>query len=283
MDRIGLIAGNGQFPILFSKAAAAKGYEVVAIAHLKETEPAIADHVDIIEWIHVGQLGKLIRFFKRHGVADVVLVGGINKTRMFTDVKPDFKAVRLLTRMRHTNDDGLLSGFARALETEGLIVRASTFLLPEILAAEGCWTRRKPNRREMKDIRLGWRLAKAVGELDIGQCVVVGRGSILAVEAIDGTDATIRRGGTLGQGRAVVVKVCKPGQDERFDVPAVGHQTVETMAESGVRVLAVEAGKAIVFDREDMIEMADQRGIAVVALSNRAMSAAETGELAGRG
>lgn len=272
MDRIGLIAGNGQFPILFSKAAAAKGYSVFAIAHLKETDSTLEDHVETIEWIHVGQLGKLIRFFKRHGVEDVVLMGGIQKARMFTDIKPDFKALRLLNQMRHTNDDGLLSGFARALESEGLTVHASTFLLPELLAPDGCWTRRSPNREELKDIQLGWRLAKAIGELDIGQCVIVGRGSVLAVEAIDGTDATIRRGGRLGKGRAVAVKVYKPGQDDRFDIPAVGLQTVQTMIDSQVKVLAIEAGKAVVFNRDALIRKADQHGLTVVAYKDEASS-----------
>lgn len=272
MKKIGLIAGNGQFPILFSKAASAMGYTVVAVAHHNETEPSLADAVDCIEWIHVGQLGGLIRCFQRNGVDTVVMAGGITKTRMFTDVKPDFKAVRLFAGMRHTHDDGLLSAFARALEREGLTVRSPTFLLPELLAPEGCWTRRKPGRKEAMDISLGWRLAKAVGRLDIGQCVVVGRGSVLAVEAIDGTDATLRRGGSLGRGRAVAVKVFKPGQDERFDMPAVGLQTVGTMIEAGVRVLAVEAGKTIAFDRAAMVEGADRNGLILVAVSESGMA-----------
>jgi hypothetical protein len=139
-------------------------------------------------------------------------------------------------------------------------------LLPELLAEEGCWTRRKPTRQELTDIRLGWRLAKAVGGLDIGQCVVVGRGSVLAVEAIDGTDATLLRGGALGRGRAVAVKVCKPGQDERFDVPAVGLKTVQTMVDAHIQVLAIEARRAIVFDREDMVEAANRHRLTIVAL-----------------
>jgi hypothetical protein len=265
-NRIGLIAGNGQFPILFSRAAAKRGFSVAAVAHLNETQTDLQRHVDAIEWIHVGQLGKLIRFFEHQGVREVALVGGIDKSRMFTDIKPDLTAIRLLARMRNTSDDGLLSGVANALESRGLIVRPSTFLLPELLAEEGCWTRRKPTRQELTDIRLGWRLAKAVGGLDIGQCVVVGRGSVLAVEAIDGTDATLLRGGALGRGRAVAVKVCKPGQDERFDVPAVGLKTVQTMVDAHIQVLAIEARRAIVFDREDMVEAANRHRLTIVAL-----------------
>jgi DUF1009 family protein len=145
-------------------------------------------------------------------------------------------------------------------------VRASTFLLPELLAPRGCWTRRKLTRSERSDVDAGWPLAKAIGHLDIGQCIVMGGGSVLAVEAVDGTDATILRGGKLGNGEAVVIKVCKPDQDERFDVPAIGVQTIETMHAAGARALVVEAGKAVVFDREEMVTRADKYGISIVAL-----------------
>ena len=193
-------------------------------------------------------------------------MGAITKTRMFSDVRPDIKAISLIAGMCHTHDDGLLRGFVALLEKEGIEIKSSTFLLPDLLAQKGCWTKRKPNRSEKNDIKLGWKLAKEIGRLDIGQCVVVGGGSVLAVEAIDGTDATILRGGRLGKGTAVVVKVCKPEQDIRFDIPAIGVGTIKTMHEAGARVLVVEAGKAIVFDRKEMIHMADDYGIAVVAM-----------------
>ena len=193
------------------------------------------------------------------------MMGAVRKTRMFTDIRPDTKAIALAARIRHTHDDNLLRTFADFLEKEGVRIQASTFLLPELLASEGCWTRRRPNRSEEKDIALGWRLAKEIGRLDIGQCIVVGGGSVLAVEAIDGTDATIRRGGQLGKGTAVVVKVCKPNQDFRFDVPAIGAETIRIMQTAGARVLVVEAGKAVVFDREEMVALADRHGIAIVA------------------
>ncbi|MBW1725138.1 MAG: UDP-2,3-diacylglucosamine diphosphatase LpxI [Deltaproteobacteria bacterium] len=264
--RIGLIAGNGQFPIIFSKAAKAKGFAVYAVAHNNETDPGLKDHVDGIEWIYIGQIKRIIKFFKKNHISQTVLIGGITKTRMFSDVWPDTKAISIIAGMRHTHDDGLLRRFARVLEKEGVEVKASTFLLPDLLAQPGCWTKRKPLRSEKKDIELGWKLAKEVGRLDIGQCVVVGGGSVLAVEAIDGTDATIRRGGRLGENTAVVVKVCKPSQDVRFDIPAVGAQTIRTMHEVGVAVLVVEAAKAVVFDREEMINLADEFGIAIVAM-----------------
>lgn len=263
--RIGLIAGSGKFPIIFSKAAKAKGYVVYAVAHNNETDPKLKNCVDTIEWVHVGQIGRIIKFFKKNDISQAVLMGAITKTRMFSDVKPDSKAISLIAGMLNTHDDGILRGFVRVLEKEGIKVQSSTFLLPELLAQPGCWTKRKPSRSEKKDIELGWKLAKEIGRLDIGQCIVVGGGSVLAVEAIDGTDATIMRGGKLGKGTAVVVKVCKPIQDLRFDIPAVGAQTIKTMYEANAVVLVVEAGKAVVFDKVEMIERADQFGIAIVA------------------
>jgi hypothetical protein len=263
---IGLIAGAGQFPLLFADRARERGYAVHAVAYRGEADPSLADRVADVEWLHLGQLRRLIRYFKKNGVDQAVMMGAIRKTRIFTDVRPDTKAIAILARMRHTHDDGVLRAFARALEDEGIAIQPSTFLLPELLAPAGCWTRRRPSRAERNDIDLGRRLAGEVGRLDIGQCLVVGGGSVLAVEAIDGTDATLERGGNLGEGEAVAVKVCKPDQDARFDIPAVGAGTVETMIRAGVRALAVEAGRAVVFDREAMIRRADQNGIAIVGV-----------------
>ncbi len=265
--KIGLIAGNGQFPLFFSKAARARGLSVFAAAYRREADPALAGLVEAIEWVHLGQVNRLLRFFKRHQVREAVMLGGITKTRMFADVRPDLKALALVARAGNTHDDGMLRAFADLLDREGVAVRASTFLLPELLAPAGCWTRRRPSAAEMRDIELGWRLAKAIGRLDIGQCVVVGGGSVLAVEAIDGTDATIERGGRLGRGNAVLVKVSKPGQDMRFDLPAIGVETIRAMHAAGIRALALEAGRAVAFDREEMTALADRAGIAVMALS----------------
>ncbi len=263
MKRIGLIAGSGQFPLIFSKAASAKGYQVYAVGYVNEADPTLVETVAALEWLHLGQLKRLVRFFRQNGVCEAVMMGAVRKTRMFTDIRPDTQAIALAARMRHTHDDNLLRAFAAFLEKEGVRIQPSTFLLPELLAPEGCWTRRRPTRSEEKDIALGWRLAKEVGRLDIGQCIVVGGGSVLAVEAIDGTDATILRGGQLGKGTAVVVKVCKPNQDFRFDVPAIGAETVRNMQAAGARVLVVEAGKAVVFDRGEMVALADRHGIAI--------------------
>ena len=266
-QRIGLIAGSGQFPIIFSEKARLNGYEVFAVAYIKEADPKIKEKVDFIEWIHLGQLNKLIRFFKTHGISQAVMMGGIQKTRIFKDIKPDFKAITMMIGMKHSHDDAVLRRFADVLENEGIRILESTFLVPELLAPEGCWTKRKPSRSQREDMALGWRIAKEIGRLDIGQCVVVGGGSVLAVEAIDGTDSTIRRGASLGKD-AVVVKVCKPNQDFRFDIPATGEQTIHVMIEAGAGALLLEAGKAVVFDREKMISLADKNGIAIVASTN---------------
>jgi DUF1009 family protein len=267
MQRIGLIAGSGQFPLIFSRAASAKGYQVYAVGYVNEADPALAETVTVLEWLHLGQLKRLVRFFRQNAVSEAVMMGAVRKTRLFTDIRPDIQAIALAARMRHTHDDALLRAFAAFLEKEGVRIQPSTFLLPELLAPEGCWTRRRPSRSEEKDIALGWRLAKEIGRLDIGQCIVVGGGSVLAVEAIDGTDATIRRGGQLGKGTAVVLKVCKPNQDFRFDVPAIGAETIRSMQTAGARVLAVEAGKTVAFDRDEMVALADRHGIAIVARS----------------
>jgi DUF1009 family protein len=196
------------------------------------------------------------------------MIGAVQKTRVFTNLRPDTKAIAMIAGMRHTHDDAVMRRFADVLEKEGICIMPSTFLIPELLASPGVWTRRKPSKAEFKDINTGWKIAKAIGEMDIGQCIVVGGGSVLAVEAIDGTDATIRRGGKLGNGKAVVIKVCKPHQDHRFDIPAVGLQTVETMIEAHIGTLAIEAGKAVVFDRQAMIDYADSHKIAIVAIEH---------------
>lgn len=270
--RVGLIAGYGQFPLLFSKAAHRHGWHVYAVGYQKETDPDLAQYVDSLEWLYLGQIKKMIKYFHKHQVTEAVMLGGITKTKMFTNVRPDTKAIALMARMRHTHDDAVLRAFADLLEKEGIRILPSTFLLPELLAPPGCWTKRKPSQSELSDLRLGWKIAKEIGRLDIGQCIVVAGGTVLAVEAIEGTDACITRGGALGKGEGVIVKVCKPTQDMRFDIPAIGLQTLETMKKAGIKTLAVEAGKAVVFDRQDMIEKADLLGISISAFSDEQMN-----------
>lgn len=268
MNKIGLIAGNGQFPVAFARAAKQKGMQVIAVAHEGETLPELAQWVDAIFWINVGQLGKLIKIFKEQGVTDVLMAGGIKKTRLFSGGMPDLRGMALLARVIHKKDDSILRAVAKDLESEGITVRESTLYLDSLLASPGTLTKRKPSKDEQLDIEFGWHMAKEIGRLDIGQTVVVKDQAVLAVEAIEGTDEAIRRGGLLcGQG-AVVVKVCKPQQDLRFDLPAVGVQTISTMEQVKASCLAVEAGKTIMIERETIVREADRAGITIVALQN---------------
>lgn len=263
--KIGLIAGGGSFPLEFAKAAGENGQQVYAVAYHGAADPDLSNRVHSITWLYLGEIEKLVRFFTENGVRETVIMGGINKRVMFSGIKPDATALSLIAGLTETHDDTLLRRFADCLEQHGIVVRSSTFLLPELLAPDGCWTKAKPDAAQQSDIAIGWKAAKAIGCLDIGQCVVVEKGSILAVEAIDGTDATIKRGGLMGGGQAVVVKVSKPQQDMRFDIPAVGPDTIQAMRNTGVRVLAIETGKTVAFDRETMMAMADEAAIAIVA------------------
>ncbi len=265
---IGLIAGGGQFPLLFAEGAKEAGYRVVAVGFDGETDPALATHVDSFHSLKLGQLNKLIRIFQKAGIQRVAMAGSINKTRLYTKIRPDWRAFKLLASLRNKKDDHLLRALAAELEKEGIRVEPSTLFLPGLLAPEGLLTRRHLNAREQRDVIFGWEMAKAVGHLDIGQCLVVKDQAVLAVEGIDGTDETILRGGRLCREGAVVIKVSKPIQDLRFDVPAVGLQTIETMRSVKARVLVVEAGKTLIFDREKVVEAADRYGMSLVAISD---------------
>ena len=267
-SHIGLIAGGGQFPMLFAQKARANGYKVIGAGFHSETDPQLAQQTHRFEWLYLGQLSKLIRYFKSHGVTKALLMGSISKANIFKDIRPDFKALAFIAKTAGTHDDTILSSFADFLEKQGITLVPSTFLLPELISPKGCWTKRKPDRSEKKDIQQGWKLAKAVGLLDIGQCLVISNGTVLAVEAIDGTDATIERGGRLSRGNgATVVKLSKPHQDLRFDLPSSGCTTIETMHRSGVNVLVLEAEKSISFDREKMIALANKCNISIIAMT----------------
>ena len=271
--RIGLIAGGGQFPKLFARKAARSGYEVIAAGFRSETDPALAEEVHTHTWLCLGQVNRLIKYFKNHGVSEAVMLGSIQKANIFKDIRPDFKALAFIAKTTFTHDDSVLTAFANLMEKEGIRMRSSTFLLPELISPKGCWTRRKPDKADQKDIRTGWQMAKEIGRLDIGQCLVISSGTVLAVEAIDGTDATIERGGRLSRGSgAVVVKLSKPSQDLRFDLPSTGAATIETMHRVGATVLALEAGSSLSFDREEMIRLADQYKICIVGIDPKDMT-----------
>ncbi len=266
-ERIGLIAGNGRFPIIFADNARKLGYHVSAVAHEGETEPELAGHVDRIHWIKIGQINKLIKAFKEDKVHQAVMLGGIKKTHVFTTVRPDFRTLAMATRLALWKDDDILREFAKELEQEGIAICESTFGLEGILVEQGTLTARAPSEKEWEDIRYGWDVAYDIGRLDIGQCVVIKDRVVVAVEAVEGTDGAIKRGGDLAKEGAVVVKRSKPQQDLRFDLPAVGPRTIEVMMSVKASVLAVEAGRTVLLDREIMLEKARSARIAIVGIT----------------
>jgi len=267
MRKLGLIAGNGKFPLIFAAQAKKEGVSLVTIAHRGETLEEIEKVVDGVTWIHVGELGKIIRTLHQAGVNEAVMAGGIQKVRLIANFRPDLRGLAFLARMKSREDDQLLRGVAEELEGEGIRVLESTLFLSEIIPAEGVLTSRSPAREQWQDIRFGFRIAKEIGRLGIGQSVVVKNGVVLSVEAIEGTDAAVRRGAALSKGGFVVVKVSKPRQDLRFDVPAVGVGTIRILHELKGAVLAVEAGKTILLEKDELLEEANRAGIAVVAVS----------------
>jgi UDP-2,3-diacylglucosamine hydrolase len=268
VKKLGLIAGNGKFPLMFAQEAKRLGYTLVAVAHRGETLEEIADLVDEVTWVYVGQLGKIIRTFRAAGITNAVMAGGIRKVKLLGNFRPDLRGARFLARVKSREDDALLRGLAEELAGEGIEILQSTLCLSEIIPAEGVLTRSAPSPKQWEDIRLGFRVAKEVGRLGVGQTVIVKNGVVVAVEAVEGTDATIQRGGVLAKSGCVVVKVSKPHQDLRFDVPAVGVDTVKRMHEVRGAVLAVEAGRTILLEKESLLKDAEAFGISVVAVGH---------------
>ncbi|HLY36659.1 MAG TPA: UDP-2,3-diacylglucosamine diphosphatase LpxI [Candidatus Binatia bacterium] len=268
-ERIGLIAGSGRFPVLFAETARRRGVEVFAVAHRDETDPELERVVAGIAWIFPGELDAMIGALRGFAVRRAVMVGGITKRRLFREFRPDARAMALIARVGQVRDDLVLRAVAAELESEGIAVVASTVYLQEIVPGPGVLGARAPTPDEWRDIHFGFRAAKVIGQFDIGQSVVVRSGAVIAVEGIEGTDATIRRAGELANGDVVLVKVCKPTQDTRFDLPAVGPATVTALAQVNGRALAIEAGSTVVLDRDEMIALANRADIAVVALDGK--------------
>ena len=267
MERIGLIAGNGVFPLLFARTARAEGLGIVAVAHEGETPVELEQCVDHLTWIKVGQLDTIVRTFQAHGIRRAVMAGGIRKAALMAHFAPDERALRFLSRLTQWTDDTLLRGVAAELEGEGIAVVESTLFLGSLLTPAGSLSAVVPDDAQWRDIDFGLAVAKGIGAWDIGQTVVVKSRMVLAVEAVEGTDAALRRGGALAQGGAVAVKVSKPGQDLRFDVPAVGPTSIAVCREAGVAVLALEAGRTLLLERAALVEAADRSGIALVGVS----------------
>ena len=243
---------------------------MVAVAHRGETSEGLEAVVSAVTWVDPGELDKLIHVLKSAGVTKAVMVGGIRKHRLFQRMRPDARAMALLQRVGTFKDDAVLRGVAQELEAEGIEIVPPTAFLADVIAGPVVYTRREPEPAEWRDIRYGYRVAKEIGRWDIGQCVVVRGEAVLAVEGIEGTDETIRRAGALANGEIVVVKVCKPTQDLRFDLPAVGPGTVRALVEARGCVLAVEAGRTIMLEREEMVAAADAAGVAVVGVTAEA-------------
>jgi DUF1009 family protein len=268
---LGLIAGMGELPKAIALDARKRGYRVVAVAIEHLADESLEDFVDVIETVNVGKLGKIISTLKKNGVEEAVMAGKVPKALLFSrkNVTPDLRAVKLLFTLKDKTDDSILLGITRELEKDGIRLLKTTEFAKDLLTPEGVLTERRPTEAESRDIKFGWEIAKELGRLDIGQTVVVKDLAVMALEAIEGTDEAIKRGGRLAGGGAVVVKVSKPKQDMRFDVPAVGLKTLNAMKEAGVLTLAVEAGKSIFMDRERFIKKADDAGISVVGYRGR--------------
>ncbi|WP_419779087.1 LpxI family protein [Maridesulfovibrio sp.] len=265
-DTIGLIAGGGQFPLLVAKGAAAQGNRVVAVFFKGHSNFEVDEYVEESVELKLGQLNKLISFFNKNGVNKVVMAGTINKPKAF-DIRPDFRAAKLLFKLATKGDDVLLRTIANEFESEGMQVVGPHEYAPELLTPSGFLTKRKPNEVERSDLSFGWKIARDLGRMDIGQCVVVREGVVAAVEAIEGTDAAIKRGCELGGKGCCIVKVFKPGQEKRVDMPSIGLKTVQGMKDLGATCLGVEAGKSLFFDLDESIKFAEKHGITIVGLT----------------
>ena len=281
--KLGLIAGNGRFPFLLLDAARAHGAEVVVAAIKEETDTemdarAAADAGVRVYWLSLGELSRLIETFKNEGVTQAVMAGQVKHKQIFSSIRPDWRLAKLLLSLRTKNTDMLLGAVAKVLGDEGIELISSTSYLEPLLAKPGVLTARKPTEQEERDIAYGREVARAVAGFDIGQTVVVASQACVAIEAMEGTDAAIERAGELMGSleetastldrSLTVIKVAKPKQDMRFDVPVIGVQTIETMRRAGATCLAIEAGRTLVFDADNVMTIADAAGIAVVALEH---------------
>ena len=277
-QRIGLIAGNGSFPLLVLDAARSQGFQVVVAAIKEEASPLIEQHgAAVVEWLSLGELSKLIETFQREGVTRAIMAGQVKHKQIFSSIKPDWRLAKVLLSLTTRNTDSLIGAIAKVLETEGITLMSSTALLEPMLAHEGVMTRRGPSDMEQTNITYGRAVAQHLSRFDIGQTVVIAEAACVAVEAMEGTDAAILRAGELMKSPSLgkepstlsraltVIKVAKPNQDMRFDVPVVGIRTIETMKQAGATCLALDAGRCLMFDKPAVIKAADEAEICIVA------------------
>ena len=265
-DALGIIAGSGAYPLQVAQSARAAGVKtIVAAAFTGETDAALAEQVDSIEWLRVGQLGRLLSFFKSAGVRHAIMAGQIAPKNLF-DVRPDVKTLLLLAKLKRRNAETIFGAIADELRGVGVELLPATTFLDDAVAQQGLIAGRALTRREEADVRYGFEIAKEVSRLDIGQTVVVKDGTVVAVEAFEGTNEAMKRGGALARKGAVLVKVAKPNQDMRFDVPVIGAQTVEIASAARIRVLAVEAGKTLLLEKDQLIAAADRHAVSLIGV-----------------
>lgn len=266
METLGLLSGIGHLPVDVAQSAKAMGYRVVAIGVVPGVDQELAASVDAYYDIHIGKLGKIVDTLKKNNVSKVTMIGKVTKEILYSEgaIIPDFRAIKLLASLPDRKDDTIMSAIVKELENEKMQVMDQTLLIQSLLPAPGVLSKRKPTAEELEDIDFGFQVAKEIGRLDIGQTVVVKNKAVMAVEAIEGTDACILRGGTLGKG-VIVAKTAKPAQDNRFDMPSVGTKTIESMIAAGAAGIVMEAGRTLLVERERTLALADEHNMFVVA------------------
>lgn len=265
--KFGLIAGNGNFPFLVVEGARKQGADLAVVAIREETDKRIEEVAEKVIWVGIGQLGKMISFFKKEGVSKAMMAGQVKHVQIFSGALPDLRMLKMLFGLQQRNTDALIGGIASEMAKEGIELIDSTYFIQDRLAREGVLTKRKPAEVEQGNIEYGLGIANEIARLDLGQTIVVRAKACVAIEAMEGTDATIKRAGELAKGKLTVVKVAKPNQDMRFDVPVVGVPTIRTMFEAGATCLCLTAGKTLIFDREEMLALANEKKIAVIAVN----------------
>lgn len=261
---LGIIAGGGSFPCIVAQNAQKQDIRIIGVGFPADTDPQFADYCHAFTWLKLGQLGRLLHFFSTHQVTHVVMAGPINKPRAL-DLRPDWRAAKLLFRLKTKGDDALLRAVGEELEQEGMQLIGPHQFCPDLCAPEGILTKRTPTAQELQDISFGWTASEHLAQFDIGQCLVIREGIVLAVEAIEGTDAAIRRAGTLGASGAVVVKRPKRTQDSRLDLPAIGPETIKSMLVAKATCLALEANKTLIFDLNETINLANTHNITIAS------------------
>lgn len=266
MNRYGVIAGNGRFPFLVLEAARGQGIPMAVAAIREEADPALEKLADSFHWVGLGELSRLIEVLKQERVTHAIMAGQVKHARIFSSLRPDWRLLKLLTSLKQKNTDSLIGAVAQVLAEEGITLLESTAFLEPFMAAPGVLTRRAPNEAERADIEYGRHVARELARLDLGQSVVICERACVAVEAMEGTDATVLRAASLAQGRPLtVVKVAKPGQDMRFDVPVVGPATIRTMQQARATALALDAGRTLLIDRDQLLRLADEADLAIEA------------------